>query len=123
MDDAKEGTVIEVKTRSRSDTIAKLLDENAEEALRFLTKAFRGAVDLGEDANRRLLGQASASVSNWTRYQQTQSAREQTRVAMASMLADAEGANRAEYIRLSMPNHTIVRALPTPKPVEEPRVS
>ena len=88
---------------------------SALEATRFLTKAFRGTIPLEDQTNRLLLKAAPGTVANYTRLEQTRSAREQTRSALALAIADSDGASRAEYLRLAMPSNPIVRALPAPQ--------
>jgi hypothetical protein len=96
------------------------LTEAANESLMFLTKAFRGAVRLDEGESKRLLHAATATVGAWSRYEATQSNREQTRMAMAAMLAREEGGSTLQWMRRTMPNHSVVRSLtPTALPSGE----
>ena len=64
------------------------LELAAREGLRFLIKAFRGAIHLEDKENRALLGAATSAVGNYTRNRATTSAMQQTRLIQARMLAD-----------------------------------
>lgn len=74
------------------------LDTATEESLLFLTKAFRGAVRLDEQENRVLLAAATATVGAWSRYQATESARQQTAIIRANIFARDLGGKPSDYI-------------------------
>lgn len=82
------------------------------ESLNFLTKAFRGSVDLTEVSNRSLLGAATATIGAYTRLQQTASAREQTRFAMALALSrESDDLTVSDAMKLTMPEHRALKRL------------
>ena len=95
----------------KPDQIKSALDEATNESLLFLTRAFRGSVDLTEAKNTRLLGAATSTVSAWSRHEQTQSAREATRFAMAGILAREENKTVSEMMQVTMPQHSVTRQL------------
>lgn len=98
-------------TKTRTENIKSSLDEATNESLLFLTRAFRGSIDLADNKNARLLGAATATVGAWSRHEQTQSAREATRFAMAGVLAREEGVKVSDMMRLTMPLHSVTRHL------------
>jgi hypothetical protein len=92
-------------------TISGLLDEATRESLLFLTKAFRGGAPLEEKENRVLLGAATTTLGSWSRFQSTQSAREQTRFAMAIAISRENGTKVGDAMQITMPEHRTARAL------------
>lgn len=93
-------------------TLDKEFQTASRESLLFLTKAFRGGVDLEDRSNRALLSAASTTLGSWTRMQQTTSAREATRFAMALALQrDHDGMTVSEAMALTMPDNTAIKAL------------
>lgn len=96
---------------TRKTQIGDHLTEATNESLIFLTRAFRGAVRLDDGDNKRLLAAATSTVSAWSRYEATQSAREQTRFAMAGVLARESGKTVGELMQVTMPQHSVARQL------------
>lgn len=78
--------------------ITNHLDTATEESLLFLTKAFRGAVRMDEPENRALLGAASSTVGAWSRYQATESARQQTELVRAGIFSRDLGGKVTDYM-------------------------
>ena len=78
--------------------ITKHLDTATEESLLFLTKALRGVVRMDEPENRALLGAATSTVGAWSRYQATESARQQTELVRANIFARDLGGKATDYI-------------------------
>lgn len=87
------------------------LETTAREGLLFITKAFRGGVNLDERENRALLSTASSVVGNWAKYRQSTSAMEQTQFAMATVLAKDSGVQVIDMMKLTMPAHRVTKAL------------
>lgn len=98
-------------SKTRTENIKSSLDEATNESLLFLTRAFRGSIDLADNKNARLLGAATATVGAWSRHEQTQSAREATRFAMAGVLAREEGKTVSAMMQLTMPQHSVAKQL------------
>lgn len=96
---------------SNRKTAGQELETAAREGLLFITKAFRGGIDLGERENRALLTTASSVVGNWAKYRQSTSAMEQTQFAMATMLAKDGGGKVIDMMKLTMPAHRVTKAL------------
>lgn len=90
--------------------VEKNLDTVAEEALLFLTKAFRGAVRMDEPENRVLASTAGAMVGAWTRYEATKSQREQTELVRSAIFVRDLGGKQTDYIA----------DLPAPKSLADP---
>lgn len=80
------------------DKISRSLDTATEESLLFLVKAFRGAVPLDEPSNRTLLSAATSTVGAWSRVQATESARQQTELVRANILARDLGGKATDYL-------------------------
>lgn len=99
-------------SKPKPEDIRNGLNEATNEGLLFLAKAFRGAVDLEEQRNRSLLSAATSTVSSWSRYEATQSSREAVRFAMAGVIAREEGRKVSDLMRITMPEHSVVRRLP-----------
>lgn len=74
------------------------LDTLADESIRFLTKAFRGAVRMDEPENRVLASAASAGIGAWTRYQATKSQQAQTEVVRAAIFVRDLGGKQTDYM-------------------------
>lgn len=74
------------------------LDVLGDEAIIFLTKAFRGAVRLDEPENRVLATAASAAIGAWTRYQATKSQRAQTELIRSAILQRDLGGKQTDYM-------------------------
>lgn len=87
--------VVHVTNEKRA---AKHLDTATEESLLFLIKAFRKAESMEEPANRALLGAASSTVGAWSRYQATESARQQTEIVRANIFARDLGGKPTDYL-------------------------
>lgn len=84
----------------------------SQESLIFLTKAFRGAVNLEERENRALLSAASSTVASYTRMQQTTSAREATRFAMAiAIQREHDDMSVTQAMALVMPENEGLRII------------
>lgn len=93
-----KGTEMTTAQSSIEDRVQHDLDVAAHESLLFLVKAFRNAVDLEEGENKALLTAASATVSTWGKNRQTNSARIQTSLVLAKVLADDNGGKVSDYL-------------------------
>jgi len=107
----------EVSRVTERKSAGQELEQAAREGLLFITRAFRGAVNLEERENRALLSTASSVVGNWAKYRQSTSAMEATQFAMATMLAKDGGGKVADMMKLTMPVHPVTKALNGAEPV------
>jgi hypothetical protein len=85
-------------TVTKSTKVEQGLDVLGDEAIIFLTKAFRGAVRLDEPENRVLATAASAAIGAWTRYQATKSQRAQTELVRSAILVRDLGGKQTDYM-------------------------
>ena len=80
------------------DNTVQQLNVAAEEGLRYLIKAFRGAVDTDDKGVRSLLAASGSVVGAWSRYQATESARSQTAIIRANIFARDLGGTVTSYL-------------------------
>lgn len=81
----------------------------AGQAMNVLQKFFRKKDQASKDIGVARV--ATSVLSAWTRQQQTKSAQETTRFMVARELA-SDREQLADYIRLTMPDYPLVKALP-----------
>lgn len=84
----------------------------ASDAMTTLTRFFHQKERTSKDVGVARV--ATAVLSSWTRQQQTKSAEKATLFMVARELA-SDKEQLAEYVRLTMPDLSIVKALPPPK--------
>jgi len=84
----------------------------ADQAIGTLSKFFRQDDGTGKDIGVARV--ATAVLSSWTRQQQTKSAEKATMFMVARELA-SDKVQLADYVRLAMPDLSIVKALPAAK--------
>lgn len=94
-----------------SDT-EKKLSNLADQAISTLTKFFRQGDHTGKDVGVARV--ATSVLSAWTRQQQTKSAEKATMFMVARELA-SDKEQLAEYVRLTMPDLGLIKALPPAK--------
>lgn len=82
-----------------NEKVVNGLDTAADEALIFLVKAFRGAKSMDDPGNRVLASTAGSMVGAWTRYQATESQREQTDLVRSAIFAREIGGKQTDYLR------------------------
>jgi len=87
----------------------EVFDELAGKAISNLSSFFDGGFENKEDMLAARL--AATVLSSWTRHKQTQGAREAVRFSMARELA-ADSERLAEYMRITMPESPVTKALP-----------
>lgn len=90
--------VVARMARDRTTKVEDGLDVLGNEAIVFLTKAFRGTVRLDEPENRILATAASAAIGSWTRYQATKSQRAQTELVRSAILQRDLGGKQTDYL-------------------------
>lgn len=84
----------------------------AEQAITALQRFFKKKENTTKDVGMARV--ATSVLSAWTRQQQTKSAENATRFMVARELASNKD-QLAEYIRVSMPDFAVTKALPTGK--------
>lgn len=90
----------------------KNLSDLAEQAISKLKKFFNQDDHTGKDIGAARI--ATAVLSSWTRHAQTKSAEKATMFMVARELA-SDKEQLAEYVRLTMPDLGLIKALPEAK--------
>jgi hypothetical protein len=80
------------------DNTVQQLNVAAEEGLRYLIKAFRGAVNMEDTGVRALTGAAGSVVGAWSRNRATESAMAQTAIVRAGIFSRDLGGTVTSYL-------------------------
>ena len=94
----------------------------ADEGAILVRKVLRREIDLDDPATALMVSLAKTAMSAYAKHEQTMTNREATRAHMAGMLASEDNGQVSEYLRITMPDHGVVRRLDAYRASKAPKI-